>query len=169
MLLRNVTLDDVDAYIRMRCDPVMMKDLGGPRPREGMDEKVRRDVRMAAEDTEWIKMIIPDAAAAPAVAGTVSLWSHDAGGQRISEMGWMVLPAYQGQGYGKRAVLTLLEMARQDGRWGLVHAFPATSNLPSNGICRAVGFTFVGEQSTEFAGQVLRTNHWIIDPRTDLA
>jgi hypothetical protein len=27
-----------------------------------------------------------------------------------------------------------------DDRWGLVHAFPATTNGPSNGICRSVGF-----------------------------
>lgn len=111
--------------------------------------------------------IIPEAAAPSAVAGTVSLWSHEADDHRISEIGWMVLPAFQGQGYGKRAVRTLLEMAGEDGRWGLVHAFPATSNLPSNGICRAVGFTFVEERSLEFAGRVLDTNHWIIDPRTD--
>ncbi|MFF9198160.1 GNAT family N-acetyltransferase [Streptomyces sp. NPDC014779] len=168
MLLRNVVLEDVDAYIRMRCDPDMMKDLGGPLPREGMDEKVRRDVRRAAEDTAWTKMIIPEAADPSVVAGTVSLWSHEVDGQYISEIGWMVLPAFQGQGYGKRAVRALLEMAAEDGRWGLIHAFPATGNLPSNGICRAVGFTFVGEQSLEFAGRVLDTHHWVVDPRTQL-
>ncbi len=79
----------------------------------------------------------------------------------------MVRPAVQGQCYGKRAVRALLEMANEDGRWGLIHAFPATSNLPSNGICRAVGFTFVGEQSLEFAGRVLDTHHWVIDPGTE--
>ncbi|MGD9486267.1 GNAT family N-acetyltransferase [Streptomyces sp. TRM70308] len=168
MLLRNVVLGDVDAYIRMRCDPDMMRDLGGPLPREGMEETVRRDVRRVAEGTAWTKMIIPESAAPSAVAGTVTLRSHEAGDQRISEIGWMVLPAFQGQGYGKRAVRTLLEMAGEDGRWGLVHAFPATSNLPSNGICRSVGFTFVEEQNVEFAGRVLRTNHWIIDPLTDV-
>ncbi|MEU0983265.1 GNAT family N-acetyltransferase [Streptomyces sp. NBUL23] len=167
MLLRNVVLADVDAYIRMRCDPAMMKDLGGPLPREGMDEKVGRDVRLAAEDTAWTKMIIPEAADPSVVAGTVSLWSHEVDDQYISEVGWMVLPAFQGQGYGKRAVRALLEMANEDGRWGLIHAFPATSNLPSNGICRAVGFTFVGEQSLEFAGRVLDTHHWVIDPGTE--
>jgi hypothetical protein len=28
--LRDVELGDVDAYVRMRCDPVMMAELGGP-------------------------------------------------------------------------------------------------------------------------------------------
>ncbi len=35
MRLRDVVPDDVDAYVRMRCDPAMTSDLGGPLPREG--------------------------------------------------------------------------------------------------------------------------------------
>jgi hypothetical protein len=68
--LRDVELGDVDAYVRMRCDPVMMADLGGPLPREGMEDKVARDVRAAAADASWIKMIVPDEAGPDAVAGT---------------------------------------------------------------------------------------------------
>jgi RimJ/RimL family protein N-acetyltransferase len=78
-------------------------------------------------------MIVPDEAAPDVVAGNVVLWSHDEGGEPVSEIGWMVLPEFQGRGLGKRAVRMLLELALVDGRWGLVHAFPATSNAPSNG------------------------------------
>ncbi|WP_380284065.1 GNAT family N-acetyltransferase [Kitasatospora purpeofusca] len=168
MLLRDVGYGDVDAYARMRCDPAMMAELGGPLPREGMAAKVGRDVRRAAADTDWIKMIVPDGAAPGVVAGTVTLWAHEDGGERISEIGWMVLPEFQGRGLGKRAVRALLELARDDGRWGLVHAFPATTNAPSNGICRALGFRLLGEQDVTFADRVLRTNHWLLDPRTGL-
>jgi RimJ/RimL family protein N-acetyltransferase len=49
-----------------------------------------------------------------------------------------------------------------------VHAFPATTNVPSNGICRSLGFRLLAEQEVTFAGRVLRTNHWMIDPRVDL-
>ncbi|MFB7222168.1 GNAT family N-acetyltransferase [Streptomyces sp. NPDC002596] len=169
MQLRNVSPDDVDAYIRMRCDPVMMADLGGPLPREGMADKVRRDARQAAADLAWFKMIIPDPASPDVVAGTVTMWSHDTDDGPISEIGWMVLPDFQGQGLGKRAVRTLLQQARDEDRWEIVHAFPARSNAASNGICRSVGFRFVSEVNVTFAGQVLKTNHWAIDPRTDLA
>ena len=96
------------------------------------------------------------------------IWSHDADGEPMSEIGWMVLPEFQGRGFGKLAVRMLLGLARDDGRWGLVHAFPATSNAPSNGICRSVGFRFAGERDVTFAGRVLRTNHWVIDPVADL-
>jgi len=63
----------------------------------------------------------------------------------------MVLPEFQGRGLGKRAVRMLRELARDDGRWGLMHAFPATTNAPSNGICRSLGFRFVA--STTPAGK----------------
>jgi GNAT superfamily N-acetyltransferase len=119
MRLRDVELGDVSAYVRMRCDPVMMAELGG--------------------------------------------------GEPVSEIGWMVLPEFQGRGLGKRAVRMLLELARDDGRWGLVHAFPATTNGPSNGICRSVGFKFADERDVTFAGRVLRSNHWVINPAADLA
>jgi len=80
----------------------------------------------------------------------------------------MVLPDFQRRGLGKHAVQTLLQAARDDGRWGLVHAFPAVTNAASNGICRSVGFRLAGQQGVTFAGQVLRTNHWVIDPQADL-
>ena len=163
--LRDVELGDVDAYVRMRCDPVMMAELGGPLPREDIEDKVARDVRAAAASTNWIKMIVPDEAAPDVVAGNVVLWSHDEnGGEPITEIGWMVLPEFQGRGLANRAVRMLLELARDDGRWGLVHAFPVTANSPSNGICRSLGFRLAGERDVTFAGRVLRSNHWVINP-----
>ena len=166
--LRDVELGDVQAYVRMRCDPVMMADLGGPLPREGIEDKVTRDVRAAAADAKWIKMIVADETGPDAVAGTVVIFSHDEDGAPMSEIGWMVLPEFQGRGFGKLAVRMLLGLARDDGRWGLVHAFPATSNAPSNGICRSVGFGLAGERDVTFAGRVLRSNHWVINPVADL-
>ena len=169
MLLRDVTPDDVDAYVRMRCDPVMMADLGGPLPREGMPDKVRRDAEQAATDLAWIKMIVPAPDACEEVAGTVTIWSHDTSDGPISEIGWMVLPEFQGRGLGKRAVRALLEQARDEDRWGTVHAFPARDNGASNGICRSLGFRFIAEREVTFADRVLRGNHWTIDPRAGLA
>jgi hypothetical protein len=55
---------------------------------------------------------------------------------------------------------------RKANRWGVVHAFPGVTNLASNGICRSLGFTLVGQEDVEFSDRVLRTNHWQIDSRT---
>lgn len=60
LLLRDVEYGDVEACLRMRCDPVMIAELGGPLPRGGMEAKVQRDVRRVAADADWTKMIVPD-------------------------------------------------------------------------------------------------------------
>lgn len=183
MHLRNVELTDLDAYVQMRCDPVMMAELGGPLPREGIEEKVRKDVEFAAADLGWIKMIVPDEAAPHRVAGSVVLWSHaddESGADEasadepgadepaqngpVSEVGWMVLPEFQGRGLAKGSVRELLRLAYEDGRWGRVHAFPGATNGPSNGICRSLGFTLLGQRDVTFADRVIHANHWMIDP-----
>jgi RimJ/RimL family protein N-acetyltransferase len=167
--LRDVELGDVSAYVQMRCDPLMMAELGGPLPRAGIEAKVARDVQQASADAAWIKMIIPDGSGPEVVAGTVALWSHDDSGTPMSEIGWMVRPEFQGQGIAKSAVRMLLALARDQDRWGLVHAFPAVTNAPSNGVCRSVGFRLVEETEITFADRLFRTNHWVINPATDLA
>jgi RimJ/RimL family protein N-acetyltransferase len=162
MLLRDVLWDDVDAYVRMRCDPEMMAELGGPLPREGIADKVAADVLAAASGKSLIKMIVPDEADPAGVAGSVVMWRNDRG---VSEIGWMVLPRFQNRGLGKRAVRRLLdEAAAMDGpRWGPVHAFPGATNVPSNGICRTLGFRFLEECEVDFAGRRLRANHWMLE------
>jgi RimJ/RimL family protein N-acetyltransferase len=152
MELRDVGLGDVDAYVRMRCDPEMMAELGGPLPRDGIAAKVATDVRMTLADEYWVSMIVPDESEPETVAGTVSLWSHEDGDQAgLSEIGWMVLPEHQGKGLAKLAVRAMLERARDDGRWGVVHAFPGVTNAASNALCRSVGFTLVGEHGGTFS------------------
>lgn len=169
MLLRDVELGDVEAYVRMRCDPVMMAELGGPVPREGIEDKVKRDVESAWAGHSWIEMIVPDDARPEVVAGSVVIWSHTDDGETLSEIGWMVLPEFQRRGLAKWAVRTLLERARNERRWGVVHAFPGVTNVPSNALCRSLGFTLVGDREVVFAGRRLQSNHWQIDPQTDLA
>ncbi|MEW2378305.1 GNAT family N-acetyltransferase [Micromonospora sp. NPDC047812] len=158
MLLRDVQPGDLDVYVRLRCDPAVMAELGGPQPRDRVTAQLRRDLETVRDGSAWIKMIVPDDGAE--AAGTVTLYSH--GG--VSEIGWMVVPEHQGRGLAGRAVRAVLDLARADGRWGLVHAFPATTNAASNAICRSGGFVFVGEEQTEFAGRLFRTNHWVVDP-----
>ena len=101
-------------------------------------------------------------------AGVVAIWSHPEGGEPISEIGWMVLPEFQGRGLATAAVRLVLQRAREEQRWGVVHAFPGVTNGPSNGICRRLGFTLVGEQDVAFADRTLRANHWLIDPAAAL-
>ena len=160
MLLRDVEPADLDAYLRMRCDPAMMTELGGPQPADRIAGQLEHDLDMVRADSAWIKMIVPDGSTQ--VAGTVTLYSHDG----ISEIGWMVLPEFQGRGLASEAVRAVLDLALADGRWGLIHAFPSITNAASNAICRSAGFSLIGEEETAFAGRVFKTNHWVRRRRT---
>ncbi|XTZ16078.1 GNAT family N-acetyltransferase [Micromonospora echinospora] len=165
MRLRDVEADDVEAYVRMRGDPAMTAHLGGPFPRDRVEAQVARDVELAADGTSLIKMIVVDAPVAGTVAGTVTLSPHEVDGEPGAEIGWMVLPEHQGRGLARRAVRSLLDLAAPNDRWGVVHAFPDVGNGPSNGVCRALGFTSLGEREWPFRGRVSRIHHWRIDLR----
>ncbi|GAA1996030.1 GNAT family N-acetyltransferase [Catenulispora subtropica] len=163
MLLRDVEPADYDAYVALRCDPAMMAELGGPQPLEAIGPKVAKDAADAAAGTSWIKMIVLDETYPEDVAGAVTIWRDHHGGEEFSEIGWMVLTAYQGRGVGKRAVAMLLDAARADGRWGPVHAFPGVTDAASNGICRSLGFDLLGPEEIEFAGRPFAANHWVYE------
>lgn len=75
--MRDVELGDVSTYVRTQCDPVMMAELGGPAPRESIEEKGVRDVQAVTAGTDRVKMIILGEAAGEVTAGWVVLWSHN--------------------------------------------------------------------------------------------
>jgi RimJ/RimL family protein N-acetyltransferase len=155
--LRDVTLDDLALYERMRCDPVMMAELGGPLPIDGVPDKLRRDVAAVERDEYWVSIVESDEGLA---MGSVVLWRHDDHGETESEIGWMVLPECQGRGVGKGATAALLLRARADGRWGDIHAYPGVTNAPSNGICRSLEFALLGVSDVKFEGRPMHVHHW---------
>jgi RimJ/RimL family protein N-acetyltransferase len=157
MRLRAVRPDDVAVYVAMRCDPAMMTHLGGPQDPARMPAKVARDVAAMAADRDWIYMIEDDAGR---TAGTVTIWRNE----ECSEIGWMVLPAFQGRGLAQAATREILQLAAEDGRWGQIHATPGVGNGSSNGLCRALGFTRLGEEEIVFGGRQLRVLRWVITP-----
>ncbi|MDP9343635.1 MAG: GNAT family N-acetyltransferase [Actinomycetota bacterium] len=165
MELRNIELSDLPLYEAIHCDPAMMEHLGGPLPREGLAEKLRRDVASTEAGETWIFVIIPDHDAR-APAGTVVMWEHDWNGRPITEIGWMVLPRFQGRGLGTEAVRSILDRARSEGRWDVVHAFPPVSNPRSNAMCRKFGFSWIEEADFQLRDRTLRCNHWRVDLRS---
>jgi RimJ/RimL family protein N-acetyltransferase len=165
MDLRPLSLDDLALYEAIHCDPAMMAELGGPLPKEGLADKLRRDVEDVEAGRTWVLAIIPDPDAGTA-AGTVAVWDHTWNGNVITEIGWMVLPPFQGQGLGREAVRAVLRRARAERRWEVIHAFPATTNGPSNAICRRMGFSLIEECDFTFRGRALRCNHWRVDLRS---
>lgn len=162
MELKSLTRDDLPLYERVYCDPRMLKHLGGvPFPPERLPQKLRRDVESIESGRAWIFKIITDED--ERVAGSVCIWESAAHGESLDEIGWSILPEFQRQGLATKAVRALLDKARSEGRWRVIHAFPAVTNTASNAICRKMGFELLEEVELEWAEQSLRCNHWRID------
>jgi RimJ/RimL family protein N-acetyltransferase len=164
MRLRDVTMQDLPLYEATLTDPRMMSELGGPLRRKPLREKLRGIVDEVRSGDVWYSVIVPEDDPASG-AGTVCIWSHDWNGEAISEIGWMVLPGFQGRGLATRAVDAILGRARAERRWGDIHAFPGVTNVPSNAICRKLSFEHRGELDFGYAGRTLRCNHWVLEDR----
>jgi RimJ/RimL family protein N-acetyltransferase len=161
--LRPITMGDLPLYEELLLDPATMAELGGPLPPDGLADKLRRIVQDVEAGRTWYFVILSDGDADP--AGTVCVWGHHWNGSQISEIGWMVLPRFQGRGLASRAVRTVLRRAGGEARWDHIHAFPAVTNAPSNAICRKTGFRLVGQADIDYTGRTLRCNHWRVDVR----
>lgn len=157
MELRPLTRRDQRLYERIYTDPRMWAELGGVLEQD-MAAKLERDVASVEADRHWVLVIITDDGSP---AGTVSLWDHDWEGQTIDEIGWMVLPEHQGRGLASAAVAEALTRADEAARWRILHAFPATSNGPSNALCRKHGFILRAPIEYTYRDRVLHVNHWV--------
>ena len=57
-------------------------------------------------------------------------------------------------------------VARDAGHRRYVHAFPAVAKVPSNALCRSLGFELLGEHDFEYPpGHFIRCHDWRLDLR----
>jgi RimJ/RimL family protein N-acetyltransferase len=139
-------------------DPAMMEHLGGP---ESPEKIADRQSRYEVPGSGMFKIV--DVASGQGV-GSVGFWDRDWREREVYEVGWSVIPAFQGRGIAAAATAQALALARADGRHGFVHAFPAVDNPASNAICRKLGFTLLEECRFEYPpGRWMRCNDWQLD------
>jgi RimJ/RimL family protein N-acetyltransferase len=146
-----------DRELLAQCvgDPAMMAHLGGPESPAKIDE---RQARYEVPGSHQFKIVSSGTAEG---AGWVGYWERD---DEVYEIGWAVLPAFQGRGVASAATRLALEDARAVGTRRYVFAYPAVDNGPSNGLCRKLGFELVGTTDYEYPpGNPLRCNDWRFD------
>lgn len=139
--------------------PEMTEHLGGPETEEQVAERHERYMRIAGKGTGRMFAVI----LLPGLeqVGTVGYWDRTWQGEQVSEMGWGILPSYQGKGIATAAVSQAIEHARKEGARRTVHAFPGADNPASNAVCRKLGFTLLGECEFEYPpGSWMRCNDW---------
>ena len=136
-------------------DPAMMTHLGGP---ETAEKIAARDVDYARPGSRQFRIVVDDAG-----AGWAGYWPREWRGEDVFEIGWSVLPGFQGRGVASAGAAAVLAAAREERPPRDVHAFPSVDNAPSNGICRKLGFELIAELDFEYPkGHLMRCNDWRI-------
>jgi RimJ/RimL family protein N-acetyltransferase len=141
-------------------DPEMTTHVGGP---EAADKLPERQSRYEKADSRQYKIVV---GAGGEGVGWVGYWEQTWRDQQVWEIGWAVLPGFQGQGVATSATAQLIERARGERHLRFVHAYPSVENGPSNAICRKLGFTLLGDFELELVrrpGSFKRFNDWRLD------
>jgi RimJ/RimL family protein N-acetyltransferase len=147
--------EDLPLLEKLLGDPKMTEHLGGPESREKL---VERQTRYAQPDSKQFKIV--DEASGEGI-GWVGYWEREWRGERVYEIGWSVIPAFQGRGIAGSATDQVIAIARSERKRRFVHAYPSVDNAPSNAICRKLGFTLFGSCEFEYPpGRQIRCNDW---------
>jgi RimJ/RimL family protein N-acetyltransferase len=159
--------DDFPLLVRLNA-PEMTEHLGGPETDEAVLLRHRRYVAAAQsgvfrDSSAEFRAFVYKAELEPEGegVGSVNFWDREWKGEQVYEMGWGVVPEFQGRGIASAMVGLAVEIARGTKRRAAVHAFPSVDNAPSNGICRRVGFELLGEVRFEYPkGHWMQCNDW---------
>jgi RimJ/RimL family protein N-acetyltransferase len=162
MRLRPWSEDDLPLLERLLGDPEMMDHLGGPESPEQILRRHIRYTRLPEDGSDHMFKIVcrPDGEG----VGNVGYWRKTWREQSVYEIGWLVLPSYQGRGIATQAAAAAIEHARRQPRYRFMHAFPSVDNPASNAICRKLGFTLIEECQFEYPrGRSMTVNDWRLD------
>lgn len=151
--------DDLDLLRRINT-PEMKRHLGGPETEEQVVARHERYVQFAGTGKGRMFRVVAFPAAQP--VGSVGYWERVWHDETVYEMGWSVLPAYQGRGLATAALVAVVAEAAGRGTHRHAHAFPSVENMASNAVCRKAGFRLLGETGFEFPpGRLMRSNDWV--------
>lgn len=145
--------------LRQLNSPEMTVHFGGPETEEKILVRHKRYYEIAQIGTgRMFKiLLLPHLE----VVGSVGYWDQTWQGESVYEIGWSVLPTFQGKGIATEATAKAIASINYEKKHRFVHAFPKINNPASNAICRKLGFSFIGECDFEYpVGNIIRCNDW---------
>jgi RimJ/RimL family protein N-acetyltransferase len=140
----------------------MLEHLGGPETEEQILARHKRYVEIGGKGKGRMFSIVllPELEA----VGNIGYWERVWQEETVYEIGWGVLPTFQGRGIASAATAAAVASARAEQKNRYIHAFPSVDNPASNAICRKLDFKFNAECSFEYPpGSFMRCNDWRLD------
>jgi RimJ/RimL family protein N-acetyltransferase len=93
--------------------------------------------------------------------GSVGYWDRMWENGSIYEIGWSVLPQYQGRGIATAGVAQAIVNANIEQKHGFIHAFPSINNAASNTVCRKLNSSLMSQCEFEYPlGNIMQCNNW---------
>ena len=149
------TQDDMPLLVELNA-PNMTEHLGGPEAPEQLEKRLQRYIAAQTEEGRMFKVVVGEVP-----VGSVGFWDREWKGERVYETGWGVVPEFQGRQIASNAMQMLIGVSRAARRRSAMHAFPSVDNVPSNAVCRKLGFDLLGETEFEYPkGHWMRCNDW---------
>jgi RimJ/RimL family protein N-acetyltransferase len=145
--------------LRRTNSPEMTEHLGGPETDDKILARHQRYLDLGPPGSGQMFRIALLNECQP--AGSVGYWERVWQDETVYEIGWMVLPAFQGRGIAAIAAAAAIDHARAQRKHRSLHAFPSVENPASNTICRKLGFVLIGPCDFEYPpGSIMRCNDW---------
>ncbi|WP_312109421.1 GNAT family N-acetyltransferase [Brevibacillus reuszeri] len=140
----------------------MTEHLGGPETEEQVVSRHNRYVNTLGKESGCMFRVtlLPELTS----VGSVGYWDRSWQGEAVYEIGWSILPAYQGKGIASAAVAEVIAHCRAEQKHTSIHAFPSVNNAASNRICRKLNFSLVSECDFEYPpGSIMKCNDWRLE------
>ncbi|EEL48624.1 MULTISPECIES: GNAT family N-acetyltransferase [Bacillus cereus group] len=148
--------------LRLMNTPEMLEYLGGPETEEQLLARHERYLKISrlGIGRMFSILLLPQLE----IVGSVGYWDNYWQEETVYEIGWSVLPSFQGRGIATKAIEQAIAHAKMEQKHRFIHAFPSISNPASNAICQKLGFLFINECDFEYPpGSIMRCNDWRLE------
>ncbi|WP_256941110.1 GNAT family N-acetyltransferase [Bacillus sp. EAC] len=149
------------SLLRLMNSYKMMQHLGGPEQYRQILNRHKRYLEMdrLGVGHMYTIVLLPHRKK----IGSVGFWDRSWQNKLVYEIGWSVLPQFQGMGIATIAVSKAITLASFERKHKNIHAFPSVENLASNKICQKLNFSYMGKCEFEYPlGTIMQSNNWRI-------
>ena len=137
-----------------------MEHLGGPESKEQILNRHKRYLNLSEKGCMFSIKLLPELDP----VGSVGYWQTVWNDEILYEIGWSVLPSFQGKGIATNAVNLAIDGATAEKKYRYIHAFPSVNNPASNAICQKLNFNFISECEFEYPpGSFMICNNWRLE------